>query len=244
MTLLLMSGLVLAAEAEGPPAPPVVATEEIGASRGSGSSDSGGNKSKNNADSGSKTFEKGKLWGWTYRPYVTPGGGVAITNGGTSIVAGADVGVKYWKKNWAGNLSVGASYATGDILNGYDIHAGNEFGRREKYWGLSAGLIGFYNGYTSTSSGVALDPSIGLDVPVELTLGPRKYYAYANVTPSFLFNEDRHVESLPFGDELEWGVGAGIKLKWINAELGFNQRITTVGTINTPTLILSISGLD
>lgn len=247
MTVLLLTGIVSAAEVEGPVAPPDVTVESVGAEKGGGSSSGsggGGKKKKNNDGDGGKTFEKGKIWGWTYRPYVTPGGGVAITDGGTSIAAGADVGVRYWKKNWAGDLAVGASYTTGDILNGYDIHAGNEFGRREKYWGLSAGLIGFYNGYVPKDGGKALEPSVGLDVPVSLTLGPRKYYAYGNITPSFLFNEDRHVESLPFGDELEWGVGAGLKLSWINAELGFNQRITAVGTINTPTLTVSVSGLD
>jgi hypothetical protein len=248
MTLLLLAGIVQASDlVETTAATPASAVEEIGASRDGGGSSDGGKKKKKKKqgdDTADSVFDKGKLWGWGYRPYVTPGGGVAITDGGTSVSAGADVGIRYWKKNWKGNLAVGGSYLTGDVLNGYDIHAGNEFGRREKYWGLTAGLIGFYNGFIPKEGAKALDPSMGIDVPVDLIVGPKKYYAYGNITPSFLFNEARRVETLPFGDELEWGAGVGVNLKWITAELGFNQRITTIGTINTPTLTLQVSGLD
>ena len=169
---------------------------------------------------------------------------MTIGNGGTAITGGAEVGVKYWKKKWKGDLSAGGSYTSGSSLSGYDVHIGNEAGRREKYWGLSAGLLGFYNGYVAQDGEQGLDPSLGLDVPVELTLGPKKYYGYAGITPSFLFNDDRHVEGLPFGDELEWGVGAGLKLKWITAEVGFTSRITAVGVINTPHISVSLSDLD
>lgn len=249
MTWLLLAGLVQAAELD---VGTTLPAEEFGTSKdggsSSGSSGSGsGTKDGGGSGSGNGTsFKKGKLWGWTYRPYVAPGGGLAIANGGTAITGGADVGIKYWKKNWKGDLTAGGSYTTGSVLNGYDVHVGNEFGRREKWWGLTAGLIGFYNGYVAedTTAATTLEPSLGLDVPVEVTLGPRKYYVYGGVTPSFLFNKDRHVPGLPFGDELEWGVGAGLKLKWINAEVGFTSRITTVGTINTPTVSLSIAGLD
>ncbi len=246
MTLLLLAGMVHAANVEGPVEAPVPATEELGASRDGGSSSgSGSGTKKNSGDAdGGTSFKKGKLWGWTYRPYVTPGGGLSIGDGGTAVTGAVDVGIRYWKSKWKGDLSAGGSYTTGDLLNGYDVHVGNEFGRREKWWGLSAGLMGFYNGYISADETQSLDPSVGLDIPVELTLGPKKYYVFGTITPSFLLNQERHVKTLPFGDELEWGVGAGLKLKWINAEVGFNQRITTVGTINTPTVSVSISGLD
>jgi hypothetical protein len=245
MSFLLLVGLASAGEVDGDALVPVAA-EEIGASKDSGSSSnsSGSSKKKNSSDSGDTTFDKGKLWGWTYRPYVTPGGGLTIANGGTSVTGAVDVGVRYWKSKWKGDLSAGGSYTSGSALSGYDVHGGNEFGRREKWWGASVGLVLFYNGYLATDTTAALDPSGGLDIPVELTLGPKKYYVYGGVTPSFLFNKTRHVDTLPFGDELEWEVGAGLKLKWITAEAGFNQRITTVGVINTPTISLSISGLD
>lgn len=250
MLVLLFAGVVQASDVEGPerPVPPA---EEAGAARDDdapqlgGGGSSGSKKKKKNKDSDNETsFKKGKFLGWNFRPYVSPGGGLTISDGGTAITGGVDVGARYWKDKWKGDLSAGGSYTTGALLNGYDIHAGNEFGRREKWWGLSAGLIGFYNGYISEDGKSELDPSVGLDIPVEVVLGPKKYYLWGGVTPSFLFNETRHVESLPFGDELEWGVGAGLKLKWITAEAGFTSRITTVGVINTPVISVSISGLD
>jgi hypothetical protein len=232
-----------AAELVGPAAPPEVAPE-VEAYEALKSSNGKKKKKKKDDDSGGATSKKGKLWGWTYRPYVSPGGGVNIANGGAAVTGAVDVGVRYHKDNWKGDLQLGGAYTTGAALNGWDVHAGNEFGRREKWWGLTAGLVGFYNQYLDEDGKKSLDPSIGLDVPIEATVGPRKYYGFAGVTPSFLFNKDRHVASLPFGDELEWNVGAGLKLKWITAEVGFAQRITTIGTINTPTISVSISGLD
>jgi hypothetical protein len=244
MTFLLLAGAVEAATVEGPVEAPVShAEDQFGATKDSGST-KGSTKSSSSSTTDAKTFKKGKILGWTYRPYVTPGGGLAIANGGTAITGAVDVGARYWKKSWKGDLSVGGSYTTGTALSGYDIHGGNEFGRREKYWGASLGLVLFYNGYLATETSEALDPSAGLDVPVELTLGPKKYYAYGTITPSWLFNETRHTDTLPFGDELEWGVGAGLKLKWITAEAGFTSRITSIGVINTPTISVSISGLD
>lgn len=241
MTLVLLVGMVQAAGMDAPielPVPP--AEESVGASKDSdapaSSSDSG---SKKDAELPT-LFKKGKIWGWNYRPYVSPGGGLTIGSGGASVTGGADVGVKYWRKEWNGDLSAGGSYTSGTALTGYDMHLGNEFGRREKWWGVSLGAFGFYNFYATTEATTSLEPSIGLDVPLQLTLGPKKYYAWGSITPSFLLNQDRHVPGLPFGDELEWGVGVGVKLKWITAEAGFTSRITAVGVINTPTISLSL----
>lgn len=254
MRMLLWVGLVHGAErpaaegsaAEGPAAAPAGAEQvSAGASvDGLGSGISAGSGSSGGSSSSGAAFKKGKVWGWTYRPYVTPGGGLSILSGGTAITGALDLGVRYSKEGWKGDLSVGGSYTTGAALQGYDVHGGNIFGRREKYWGLTGGLVLFYNAYGEPGSAGALDPSVGLDVPIEVTVGPRKYYAYGGVTPSFLFNEDRHVEGLPFGDELEWGVGAGLKLDWIALEVGFTSRITTIGVINTPMLSVSLSGVD
>ena len=225
---------------------PEPAVEEMGASRSGGSSDSSsGKKKKKNDDSSSddvNTFKKGKVWGWHYRPYVTPGGGLTIGSGGTAITGAVDVGVRYWKEKWRGDLQLGGSYTTGEALDGYDVHLGNEFGRREEWWGVTLGGLLFYDTYSSGKK--TLDPAVGLDVPLEVTLGPKKYYLFGGVTPSFIFNKDRHVEGLPFGDEFEWTVGAGLKLKWITAQLAYTSRTTTIGTINTPTISVSISELD
>lgn len=248
MSFLFLSALVQVADAEVPIGPPEPTAEEMGASRG-GSSDSGSgkkNKNKNNSDSSSSdlgnTFKKGKIWGWNYRPYVSPGGGLSIANGGTAVTGAVDVGARYWKQKWRGDLQLGGSYTTGTSLSGYDVHLGNDFGRREEWWGVTLGALLFYNGYTSGKQ--SLDPALGLDVPLSVIAGPKKYYLFGGVTPSFIFNSDRHVKGLPFGDELEWEVGAGLHLKWITAELSYNSRITTIGVINTPTISVSIAGAD
>ncbi|MFZ5480057.1 MAG: hypothetical protein ACOZNI_25050 [Myxococcota bacterium] len=182
-----------------------------------------------------------KFMGWSYKPYVSPGGGARITSGNeVAIEAGADVGVKYWRDNWVGNLYAGGTYATGASYSGYELHVGDTFGRREKFWGLGIGVEGFYDGYFDADGGNVLAPSFGVDIPLELTLGPKKYYVYGGVTPSFLSNRSRHVDTLPFGDELEWEVGAGLKLEGVRVRAGFAQRITVAGTINTPTLSVTL----
>jgi hypothetical protein len=204
------------------------------------------NKNKNNdTDAGGegKKFEKRKIGGWSVQPYVKPGGGVQITNNGTSIVAGADVGLLYTKKKITGDAYVGASYSTGDTYNGYELHIGDQTGTRQKYWGLTGGLEGFYDGYTAKNGSTTLAPSLGLDVPIRLVVGPKKYFVYAGVTPSFLAEKSRHARSLPQPiDELEWSVGAGLNTKWATFKAGFTQRITASGVINTPTITGSLDG--
>jgi hypothetical protein len=194
-------------------------------------------------DSGGKgkKGKKKKILGWSYQPYVAPGGGARIdSTNGVAVEAGADVGVKYWKENWTGDLYAGGTYATGESYSGYEIHVGDAMGRREKYWGVTLGVEGFYDGYLDTDGSTILAPSIGVDIPLTLIVGPKKYYAYGGVTPSWLADRSRHVDSLPFGDELEWNAGVGLKLEGIRVKAGFAQRITVAGTINTPTLSVDI----
>lgn len=228
-------------------------------SGGSSSSGSSSGSSKNNSNSKSNSsdgiFAKGKIGKWNYQPYVTPGGGVQIntSNSGdtaTSIVAGVDVGVKYWRKDWAGDLYAGGSYTTGDGLNGYDLHLGDATGIRDKYWGATLGLEGFYNGYLYSNGSSAMKPSAGVAIPVELTAGPKEYYAFGGVTPSFLADASRRVDwsdpaydgAFGFGNEFEWHAGVGIKLKGVSGELGFAQSVTVAGVQNTPTVALSVTG--
>ena len=226
-----------------------------GSSSGSSSGGSSKNSSKDNSKSSSSgIFDKGKIGKWNYQPYVTPGGGVQIntSNGSaaTSIVAGVDAGVKYWRKDWAGDLYVGGSYTTGDGLNGYDIHLGDATGIRDKYWGATLGLEGFYNGYLYSNGSSAMKPSAGVGIPLEATVGPKEYYAFGGVTPAYLADASRRVDwNLPmydgafgFGNEFEWHVGAGLKLKSVTGEIGFAQSVTVAGVQNTPTITLAVTG--
>ncbi len=214
-----------------------------GSSRDSGSSASSGSSSSTKDTDGAKKAKKKKIFGWNYQPYVMPGGGVTINSSATSVNAGVDVGVDYWRKKWVGNLYAGGSYTTGDGLNGYDVHLGDVMGQREKYWGVTGGLELVYNGYTYQNGSSAMKPSAGVNIPVELVVGPKKYYAFAGVTPGFFTERSRNAQVAGIFHELEWHVGAGAKLKWITGEVGLMESITSAGVIWTPTLTLNVSGL-
>lgn len=242
--------------AEVPVADPAELTGSGGSSGGASGGSSGGSSSKgggsSRSDSGSssgKGFKTGKIGKWKYQPYVMPGGGVTINGSDASVAAGVDAGVRYWRKNWEGDLHAGGSYTTGDGLNGYEVHAGNDFGRREKYWGLSAGLELLYSGYTYDDLSVAMAPAGGIGIPVEVTLGPKKYYAYGGMMPAWYTDRQRQVnwnqvDAIGFGDEFEWFAGAGAKLSWINGEVGITQTVTVAGVVTTPTISVSIAGMD
>lgn len=202
----------------------------------------GGKKKGEDEDEGKSS----KILGLNWEPYVAPGGGVQIDSSGeTAIIAGVDVGIRYWKKKLEGNLYAGAGYIAGENLSGYDIHLGDTTGYRAKYWGAAGGLEGTYNGQTSTETGKdVLAPALGVKVPVEITVGPKKYYAQAGVTPAWYFDESRKASAggpVPFGDELHWHVAAGLKLGKFKGELGFAQLITSNATYNTPTIAIGFA---
>lgn len=214
---------------------------EGGSSSGSGSSgSSGGNNSAGSVDDEvGKIFKIGKIGKWKYQPYVAPGGGVQIDtgNGGTttSIVAGADVGVRYWRKKWTGDLYLGGTYTTGDSLNGWELHLGDQMGRREKMWGIEGGLEAIYAGYTYADGTSAMKPSFGVGVPVDLTVGPKEVYGFAGVQPNYFVDQSR-------GLELEWRVGIAANLSWITGTLAFTQYRSAAGVQNTPTLTIGVGG--
>lgn len=184
----------------------------------------------------------GKILGLNWEPYVQPGGGVQIdASGDTAVVAGADVGIRYWKGKLKGDLYVGGAYVTSASIAGYDLHLGNVTGYRAKYFGIGGGVEAKYDGQTDVLTGEdILKPAFGVGVPVELTVGPKKYYAKAGVMPSWYFDDARKPSSgeVPLGDEFQWSVGAGLKLGQFKGEIGFAQLITSAGTYNTPTLVL------
>ncbi len=218
----------------------------------SGSSGSSGTKDSSDDET---IFEKHKLrGGWFWQPYVTPGGGVQINTSnaddgtvtatedsvsGTSAVAKVDAGIKYWKKKVKGDVFAGVSYTTGAGLNGFDVHAGDTIGYRTKYIGASIGGVAFYNAYSDSTGKEVLAPAAGVQVPVEVTVGPRKYYAFGGAAPAWLFEPSRHAEDALLGDEFEWSVGAGVNFKAFDAEVSYVSRTTAAGTTGTPTLTVT-----
>lgn len=240
-------------------AEPVVMAGELAEKDGGNMPAPGGKKDKkqDSSDGGEKkssgddetVFEKHKLGGgWFWQPYVTPGGGVQIytDNGdgkgddsGTSAVAKVDAGIKYWKKRVKGDVFAGVSYTTGAGLVGFDVHAGDTLGYRTKYIGASLGGVAFYNAYNDATGHEVLAPAAGVEVPLEVTVGPRKYYAFGGATPAWVFEKSRHADDALLGDEFEWHAGAGVNFKAFDAEISYISRTTAAGTTSTPTLTVT-----
>lgn len=218
---------------------------------GSSSGSSNNSSSSSSSDDDDAGFGKKRKWlGWWWQPYVEPGGGVQIdtSNGNVSATVGATVGTQYWKKKWLGDLHLGGSYTLGtdeNSLSGYAIELGNDFGRREKYWGAQIGVTGIYSGYSSSSGDTVLDPSVGVAIPLELTVGPKKYYGFGGIAPAWYLDPGRREygdNPKPFlGDELTWYVGAGLKVSWATAELAWTQTTTSAGSYGTPTIELTVN---
>lgn len=237
LTLTLVT-LATPARADAPPV--VLPVTEDAVAKEKKKKDKDGDKKKKNDDDDDPSAMKGKILGFTWEPYVQPGGGVQIdASGGTAITAGADVGIRYWKKKVQGDLYAGGSYLTAENLAGYEVHFGDQTGYRAKYWGAAGGIQASYDGQTNTATGKdILTPAFGVGIPVEVTVGPKKYYAVAGVMPSWYFDESRKPSAgeVPLGDEFEWHVGAGLKLGQFKGVIGFAQRMTTAGVYNTPTV--------
>ncbi len=242
LTLLLLAQTTAHAESPEPAFPEVSvdATAKSKKKDGKGNDEKKEDKKKKNDDDDEGMG--GKILGLNWEPYVQPGGGVQIdASGDTAVTAGADVGIRYWKGKLKGDLYLGGQYITSDTIGGYDLHLGDTTGYRAKYFGIAGGLEAKYDGQTDIVTGEdILKPAFGVGVPVELTVGPKKYYAKAGVMPSWYFDEARKPAAgeVPLGDEFQWSVGAGLKLGQFKGEIGFAQLITSAGTYNTPTLVL------
>lgn len=203
-----------------------------GEKKGKGNDSDGDGKKKKKKD------DEGFL-GMEWEPYVEPGGGVQIDSSGEmAVTAGADVGVRYTKDKFAGDLYLGGSYITGDNVVGYDIHLGNTAAYREKYWGAGGGLALTYNGQETMTGKEIFAPALGVKVPVEIVVGPKKYYGVAGVTPAWYFDEARKPDAgeVPFGDEFEWHIGAGVKIDQFKAQLGYSMVFTSEGQYSVPTI--------
>jgi hypothetical protein len=190
---------------------------------------------------------KASAFGWQYQPYVMPGGGVQISEGGSSVVGGADAGVAYWRGRWQGDAYVGGSTLAGGDVRGWEAHVGTRLGVRRKRWGLSLGVEGFMDRQSLPDGTEILAPSTGVRLPVDLVLGPlrpqgapRRIFLYAGVAPAFLADPARHAEGLPLGDEFEWSVGFGMGKKGKVGRVGMTTRITAAGTQTTPTATFTV----
>ena len=242
-----------------------------GGSNSGNNSNNGNNGKKNNEEDVGKIFKTMRIGEWRLKPYVRPGGGVQIGSGKdgavASVVAGADVGLRHWKKPWAGDAFVGASYTAGSSLNGLEIHLGESFGARQNMWGISLGLTGFYDMYTSSAGQAKMESTGGVDIPLNVVIGPRTFYGYIGLTPTFVTNPDRQIKEgsivgtikscergvgaacganagmdFYIGHEFSWGLGLGLKTKTVVGALGIQHDINVAGSFWTPVVSLAWAG--
>jgi len=215
-----------------------------GSSSGS-SSKSGSDSSKSGSssdglgwtDDSGKILKSFKIGKWKFQPYIAPGGGVQIATGsGTSVksgIASVNLGLTQKHKPWAGDAMVGVSYTTGSANTGVEFHVGESFGAREDFWGASLGLTGFYDTFYGA-------PTLGVDIPIEVIIGPKKYYGYLGYTPTYVSNPDRKVEG--FANETSWNIGFGLKTKVLSGEVGIIRETNVEGTFLTPVVTLAWAG--
>jgi len=188
-------------------------------------------------DDSGKILKSFKIGKWKFQPYIAPGGGVQIATGsGTSVksgIASVNLGLTQKHKPWAGDAMVGVSYTTGSANTGVEFHVGESFGAREDFWGASLGLTGFYDTFYGA-------PTLGVDIPIEVIIGPKKYYGYLGYTPTYVSNPDRKVEG--FANETSWNIGFGLKTKVLSGEVGIIRETNVEGTFLTPVVTLAWAG--
>ena len=248
-----------------------------GSGKGSGSSSSSGKGSSGKSGSTGNTlgeeldgkiFKSFKIGKWKFQPYVSPGAGVQLGTGedvkSTSAVVSADLGLKQSKKPWMGDGFVGLSYTAG-ATNGLEIHLGENFGGRTDWFGATIGLTGFYDTLSSKNN-PAMGPTAGLDIPVQIVVGPKKTYGFLGVTPTFVTNPDRQLvpgqafgqvavcgsqvgdacgadakSEFFIGNEFSWSVGVGLKTKLISGEIGMVHDLNVSGAFWTPVVTVSLA---
>lgn len=138
------------------------------------------------------------------------------------------------KDLWSGQARVAGSVWTGAGGYGFEVKAGPMWTPRLKWFGARVGLDPFWNQFESPV--FVLPATFGVDLPVDLILGPRKAYVLAGVTPAWVANPARRVDwetadgLVPIGHEAEWRLGIGLTLGRFTVALTFSQRTTVLGT--------------
>lgn len=177
---------------------------------------------------------------WVEDPYLGPVAGVSTYayTGGTDLVTGLGVagGFRYHQRRGpleGRSRAQGIYYFSSAGGGGYDVRFGSFIGPNRRFWAAETGLDLFYN--QLSTPGLSYEPSVGLDWPIDLILGPRNFYALAGITTTWLQNPDRRVDwstsnETGFGHEFETRAGVGLGLRGISLRLVYSHRIHAWGT--------------
>ena len=178
---------------------------------------------------------------WYAEPYLYPqvkAQNYTTSSGGLSIYSlGAGVGGLLHDLD-TGILS-GLARVEGGLWSGggglgFDVRAGPHWQPRLKWIGWRIGLDPFYNQFTSSI--LTLPGSVGLAIPMDITLGPRNAYLTGGVSPAFLANSARRVDwstadvAVGLGHEFEWRLGGGLTLGRYSMSLVLSRHTTIMGS--------------
>jgi hypothetical protein len=191
------------------------------------------------AEPASEPVEEPALPSWQLEPYWRPVAGYSVFSSGGSTYTGgrlgATAGVRAWRAPLLARARVLGAYTTGGGgVSGLDLRLGGFLGPHWEYFGAEGGVDLFWDHYQA--AGVELLPaSAGLDLPVNLHLGPDSFYGLAGVTPAILFAPERRVdwsstEAFGFGHEFAWQLGLGARLGRLGVNLLYSRRTIASGT--------------
>jgi len=199
--------------------------------------------------SGSTKASGSKKVAWQVEPYWRPVAGLSSysTPSGTyvGVRMGGTAGVHYWKAPWLGRTRVLGSWTTGsNDVSGLELRLGTFMGPHKEYWGVEGGLDLFWDRVTANNIEL-LPASGGIDIPVNLHLGPQQFYGLVGVTPAVLFSPERRVDwsetdAFGFGHEFAWQLGAGARLSRFGAALVYSHRVVVSGVHSGWSLSLSL----
>ncbi len=185
---------------------------------------------------------------WQVEPYWRPVAGISsFSSGGSTWVGGrlgATAGVHYWKAPLLGRTRVLGAYTTGTGVSGLELRLGSFMGPHKEYWGAEAGVDLFWDRFTADGYDL-LPGSVGIDLPVNLHLGPQEFYGLAGITPAILFAPERRVDwsstdAFGFGHEFAWQLGLGAHLGRVGAALTYSRRIVATGVYSGWGISLSL----
>lgn len=186
---------------------------------------------------------------WEVEPYWRPVAGLSsfTTSSGTwvGVRMGATAGVHYWKSPLLGRTRALGTWTTGsNDVSGLELRLGSFMGPHKEYWGVEGGVDVFWDRYSA--SGIDLLPgSAGVDLPLNLHVGPQHIYGLAGITPALLFAAERRVDwsqtdAFGFGHEFGLQAGLGARISGLGAAVVYSHRVVATGIYSGWSLSLSL----
>ncbi len=165
---------------------------------------------------------------WQAKPYGRPIGAMSSFGGARALTLGAEGGFIAMQPSslLATQTRAQVAYHLYPGGGGHDARLGSFWGPWHEFFSLMAGPDLFRNSFR-TDREVLLRPSLGLDLPVMVRLGPQELHVSAALVPSWLVAKDRRAD-LPVVHEFEWRVGLVVQGP-ISFGVYYSRRTTVFG---------------